>query len=166
MFESFFKPVPVSLPLSMGHFVAIGHVMAQWAFLESEIDTELSWLLSRARHKRESINFRARFSTRAAHWIRLATPVLKRADEMRDVNRIAGRAVTIKAERDFLAHGRYVGGPDRVLLLVMRAGGITDTIDHLGTADEINDLAFRISAINKEMWELRAKLDKRYRKRP
>src|SRR5207248_5127383 len=69
------------LMLTDAQFRAIGHVTVQWAFLESDINREIAWLLQRDEHKGERINWRAKFTVRINHWFKLARESYKRHPE-------------------------------------------------------------------------------------
>jgi len=149
------------LTLKPAQFQAIGHMVVQWAFLESEINREIRWLLSRSEHKDKSINFRTRFSTRMTKWEKLAQRTYKKHPaRLKAVHRIIGRANTIKPERDDITHGNL--GSSGIFFKV-RDGQIFDIPDTIGTPRHIEDLACRISDINVLIYEHQTALRKHFR---
>lgn len=152
------------LLLTDPQFRAIGHVIVQWAFLESEITSEMAWLLGRREHKGKQINFQARFSTLSANWQKLATrSYCKQPERIAEVNRIVGRANQIKKERDNLAHGTFGSSG---IFFKTKNGRIIQISDTIGTPTYIEDLACRISEISAELFKHQRALNRYYRKRP
>ncbi len=149
------------LMLTEEQFRAIGHVIVQWAFLESDIDRELSWLLSRSEHKGKYVNFRARFSTVTANWYKLAQRSYKKhPDRLKAVDRISGQAISIKIERDDLTHGNFSSSGT---FFKVRDGKVTKIPDTIGMPPYIEDLACRISDISAELFRHHVALRKHYR---
>ena len=149
------------LMLTEEQFRAIGHVIVQWAFPESEINRELSWLLNRSEHKGKHVNFRARFSTVTTNWRKLAKRSYKKhLDRLKAVDRIIGQANKIKIERDDLAHGNFSSSGTFFKVRDGKAIKIPDTI---GTPPYIEDLACRISDVSAELFRHHIALKKHYR---
>ena len=70
----------LELDVTEQQFRAIGHVVLQWAYLESEIVHELFWLYSRSEHKTKMRPERnTKFSKKVSHWRQLAPPFLQKA---------------------------------------------------------------------------------------
>ena len=156
----------LNLYLTTPYLRAIGHVMAQWAYIEREINTELQWLLKRRPNRKEKINFQARFSRRVADWVRLASAVCtKRADEMTTIHSIAGQAVTIKKERDDLAHATFGRTGTKFHYMKFHEGKIIRMDEQFRSAREIEQLACRISEIGSAILHLQIMINKRYRDR-
>lgn len=138
----------------------------QWAFVEREINCELAWLKTKSRNKHVRVNFQAKFSKRCALWIQMADPIYSQKRERYFVNLIASKAITLKAERDEIAHGTFMGSGDTLQFAKFREGQLIDLPDKPATAADIEDLANRISLIGEVMMRPQAGLDRRYRKRP
>jgi hypothetical protein len=152
-----------ALNLTESQFRAIGHVTAQWAILEYDISREIVWLLKRSEHKHRHFNFQTRFSTAATTWLHLARRSYKKYPVLiHSVERIGGRAIKIKSERDQIVHGMYT--PDTFLKV---KGGLTINIsDSVGRPGYIEDLACRISDINADLIRHQAKLQRHFRTSP
>ena len=149
------------LMLTEEQFQAIGHVMVQWAFLESEIDKEIAWLLSRSEHRRRCINWRSRFSTRTNIWLELVQRSYKKHPErIKAVCRIIGRANKIKRERDDLAHGNFSSSGTFFKIRDKKV----DRSPDMGKPPHIQDLACRISEISVELYQHHVALRKHYRR--
>lgn len=152
------------LTLTDAQYRAIGHMIAQWAFLESEINSEIRWLLGRSEHRRKSVNFQSRFQNRTTDWINLAKHTYgKRADLFKAAQQIAGQSIKIKRERDDIAHGRLLGSG---MYQCIREGRLVSISDGLAQAPKIENLACRIAAINRRMLKHQIALEKSFRKRP
>jgi hypothetical protein len=95
----------LELNVTEQQFRAIGHVILQWAYLESEIVDESFWLFRRSEHKKKKRPKRyAKFSEKATRWRKLARRSYKKyPDLIRSVDRISGQAIKIKKERDSTA---------------------------------------------------------------
>jgi hypothetical protein len=141
------------------HFRAVGHVVLQWAHIERELTQEVLILLTRPLHAGELVNFQSRFSTRANRWTDLATPIYTRhPNDMKTIRRIASDAVTIKIERDDIAHGTWAGGD----FFKFKNGRLVDMPDKLRNAEEIEDLACRISEIGAALLDFQIELNSLY----
>ena len=152
------------LALSEAQYRAIGHMIAQWAFLESDINSEIKWLLGRSEHRGKRVNFQSRFSIRATKWGDLAKRTYRKHPKLfRAVQRIGGQATAIKGERDDIAHGRVLGSGD---FLRIREGKLIEILNAAGQPSHIEDLACRISAINAALFKHRSAVEKCFRKRP
>jgi hypothetical protein len=152
------------LMLTDEQFRAIGHMMAQWAFLESQINDEIKWLLGRNEHRGKRINFQARFSTRADNWLKLATKSYrKRPKLIKDVQRITGNANNIKPERDDIAHGNLGSSG---IFFKLRDGEVRDISDTAGKPEYIENLACRISSISALLFKHQLALRGHFRGRP
>ena len=150
--------------LKEAQFRGIGHMVIQWAFLESEIDREIAWLLSRSEHRRRHVNFRARFSIRANRWIELARRSYKKHPKrVKAVERIIGHAHNIKPERDDLVHGGLSGSGS---FFKIQAGHVIEISHTVGQAPNIEDLACRISDISVELLKHHVELQKHFRRSP
>jgi len=137
------------LMLNDEQFRAIGHVAAQWAFLEDTINREIVWLLKREEHKGERVNFMSRFSTRTERWRKMASETYKpEPSRMKEVDQVIGHAINIKPERDAFAHG-LLGSSG--LFIKLRASHVSEISENQGQPKYIEDLACRISDINVEM---------------
>lgn len=152
------------LMLKDQQFRAIGHVIVQWAFLESEINRELAWLRKRSEHKKKRVNFQARFSNRANRWLELANrSYRKHPSFVKAVERIGRQAINIKRERDELAHGNFASSGT---FFKLREGKTIDVSDTMGAQPYLEDLACRISDINAALFRHQIALQKRFRKLP
>jgi len=152
----------LQLMLKEKQFRAIGHMVVQWAYLESEINREISWLLSRSEHKSKHVNFRARFSTRMTNWEKLTQRTYKKhPSRIKAVQRIIGRANKIKIERDDLVHGNF---SSKGTFFKIRDGKIFDIFDTVGTPPHIEDLACRISEISAKLFRHHVALRRHFRR--
>ena len=129
----------LKLDVTEQQFRAIGHVVLQWAYLEGEIVHELFWLYGRSEHKKKERPKRsAKFSVKANLWQQLAQRSYKKYPGLiQSVERISGQAITIKKERDVLAHGTISGGD----FFKHRQGRLIDISDTIGTPQHLEDLA-------------------------
>jgi hypothetical protein len=131
---------------------AIGHVALQWAFLESEIDREIHWLNET---NDEPVKLRSKFEDRARGWRRMAT--LTYEDHPKFIEAVAGiatKAVAIKPDRDKLIHCNL--SSTGVIFRIRRARIIE--VSDTGTAQHIDELAYRISEISAELFRHQARV--------
>jgi hypothetical protein len=135
-------------------FRAIGHVAAQWAFLEDQIDCCLEILLAQpaaaslARRVPTAFSGRLRLLRECARAV-LQTDALQ-ADRLL---RIADDAASLKGRRDEIIHGQW-------RLRRTRGGRLTTGIDHIQrqptlrvreaiiTADQAEAIAAKISTVH------------------
>ena len=152
----------LKLNVTEQQFRAIGHVVLQWAHLESEIVHELFWLYARSEHKKKKRpEWNAKFSVKASRWVQLARRSYKKhSDLIQSAKRISGQAITIKKERDVLAHGTISGGG----FFKHRQGRLIDVSDAIGTPRHLEGLACRIAKISADLMRHHVKLQKRFRK--
>jgi hypothetical protein len=146
----------LALRLMIGdaEFRAIGHVAAQWAFLEDQIDCCLEILLAQpaaaslARRVPTAFSGRIRLLRECARAV-LQTDALQ-ADRL---VRIADDAASLKGRRDEIIHGQW-------RLRRTRGGRLTTGIDHIRrqptlrarqaiiTADQAEAIAAKISEVH------------------
>jgi len=152
----------LKLSVTKQQLCAVGHIVLQWAYLESEIISELFWLYRRSEHKRKKRPERnARFAKKVALWLKLARRSYKQhPDLIRSVEKIRDQAIKIKRERDRLAHGTIIDGR----FFKYHNGQLIDILDEIATPQHLEDLAFRISVINSDLMRHGYKLQKLFRK--
>jgi hypothetical protein len=75
---------------------------------------------------------------------------------VKTVERIGNRAMTIKGERDQIAHGQFGSSG---LFLQPRGGKTVQVSDRIGTPEHLEDLACRISDISAVLFNHRSQVE-------
>ena len=152
--------------MTKAHCTAIGLVMLTWAYIEREVNSEIAWLLSRSENRGRKVSFQKPFPKRVADWLTLAKRVYKRQDEIAAINKISGRVIALKSDRDDLAHGTFALQGRKHIFLKFCEGRLIAIPDKFGSAADIEQLARDISVVGHALLKHQAVLDRRYRKRP
>lgn len=149
------KPKYPFLPaVEKKYYPAIGFVIVQWAFLETEIDSHTLGLLRKA-HAQET---------------RLPRPFKKRLELYRKLTRaqysgealaaildIIDRCAKCRGERDRIAHGRWSVGQDRSFVARWRNGAYRD--EKPLTSEDIYATAAAISTLTYDLFVFHRKYD-------
>jgi hypothetical protein len=146
----------LALRLRIGdaEFRAIGHVAAQWAFLENQIDLCLKVLLAQPAAISVAQRLPTSFDRRLRLLLECASTVF-RTDAIRAERllRIVDNAASLKGRRDEIIHGQW-------RLRRTQCGRLTTGIDHIRaqpmlnvrrttiTADQVEAIAAKISTVH------------------
>jgi hypothetical protein len=98
----------IRLTIGNNELRAIGHVVAQWAYLEVEIDILLSQLLSQPRAATLATRRPQSFERRMDLLRLCATTIFRGAPAVRnELLAISNAAASLRGDRDDIAHGRW-----------------------------------------------------------
>jgi hypothetical protein len=153
---------PLQLPISPAQYHAIGRVVATWAALEVEIKSEIAWLDLRL-NSRQTVNMQSRFSVLATEWKKLANRAKLESKYLRQIDKITGKSIAIKPERDNLSHGQFGAGK---LFIKYNMGLPLYISEKEATPENMRQLAFKISAIVALLLKLQLQLDRDFDGRP
>ncbi len=87
---------------------AIGHVAAQWAYLETELDHLLSIFMDQKEVKKLKLPNKQSFKNRIANLKNSAAVLLKNhKNDLKEINEILTDASSLRGFRDDIIHGRW-----------------------------------------------------------
>jgi hypothetical protein len=134
---------------------AIGHVAAQWAYLETQIDAVTHILFSQPSVQEKGLRQQQSFKNRMANLKDAASIALKEQEDIRNkIIKIADEASSLRGKRDQIVHSQW--------RLVRNKGGLKTGIEHTRqypsfnsstwqfTAEQAEDIACKISELNLE----------------
>lgn len=147
----------LALRLMIGdeEFRAIGHVAAQWAYLETQIDYVIDVLINQPDTKRDGFKLEQSFRRRMATFRKAARIVLKkRPDELAELLDIAEKVSSLRSLRDNIIHGHWKlhrkkgTGPLETGLRVFNRGKELKVRESPFSAEKAEDVAAKISTEN------------------
>lgn len=147
----------LALRLMIGdeEFKAIGHVAAQWAYLETQIDFVIDVLINQPSTKDSGLELQQSFMRRMEVFRKAANIVLERhPDQLAELLDIAQKISSLRGLRDDIIHGhwklhRKKGiGPLETGLRISNRGKTLKVREGPFSAEKTEDVAAKISTEN------------------
>lgn len=134
---------------------AIGHVTAQWAYLETQLDGVINVLVKQPSTRNLGIKVSQSFQRRMEALRNAAKVVLEKYQEqLSELLSIAADASSLRGSRDDIVHGHWklhrerAAGPLTTGIRVYNRGAVLKVRNMAFTAEKAEGIAAKISKVN------------------